>query len=92
MAQAKSKTTNVPVISLGDKVPSFRGESARSRTYELAVTFDGKPVSDFRQAWEADQENILGPEAKHVKGTAKAKETAAGWVRWLTRQGFIVIK
>ena len=89
MATATSKG---PVIASVDNKITFRGESARSRTFELAKSYIGKPASDFIEAWEAAKFEILGAESKQTKGTNKAVNTGKGWLRTYVRRGWVVLK
>lgn len=59
----------------------YRG--ARQAWYEVLCAYDGKPVSDFLAAVEANRPSKYGAKSKH----AGTPEPVAGWFRFFVRTG-----
>lgn len=93
-AQAGNKPANAgPTIKVDLTAEAaqkaLKRESARSRTVRLAEQYNGKPLADFKKAWESKALEIHGETSKFT--VRQQPQAFSGWLSWLTRNGIVTV-
>lgn len=81
-AQSKRAAAKAQVLKLTGKAPEWKGEQNGNKWLEAIRVFEGRPLAEFMAHMEAAP--IM---------TRKGKpDPASGWVRWLTKNGYVALE